>query len=68
MPTTREGVWDRITSKSYITVLSDDQKANLKKEVDAALDSGDGLKWIDEATGVFEYPYKTYLVAMRRNN
>lgn len=66
VPTTRAGVWDRVTSKSYIAVLSDDQKASLKKDVDATLDSGDGIKWIDQEAGVFEYPYKTYLVVMHR--
>ena len=66
IPTTEEGVYDRAFSKSYVTVLGDEEKAAVRDKLRAVLDLGEGRVWIDEASGVFEYPYKTLLVVMRR--
>ena len=66
IPTTVEGVWDRVTSKSYIAILPTEKKAELEKEIKAALSPREDKTWIDESRGIFEYPYKTYLVTMKR--
>ncbi|WFD45119.1 hypothetical protein MPSI1_003796 [Malassezia psittaci] len=62
VPTTVEGVVDRMLSKSYISVLPDADQTRLAKQVRAVFDEPDaeiGREWIDKSAGVFAYPYGT---------
>jgi hypothetical protein len=63
VPTTKKGVQDRVLSKSYITTLSEEQKGTLCVEIDEILEMEEKA-WIDESDGVFQYPYKTTVIAM----
>jgi len=65
IPTTREGVVDRVLSKSYITQLSENDRIRLREEIRNYLDEETSKVWIDKENGVFEYPYKTFLVVMK---
>ncbi|TFY77171.1 hypothetical protein EWM64_g6843 [Hericium alpestre] len=59
-------VRDRAFSKSYVAVQPDDVKAKLTEDIKEIVERGDGKKWIDESQGIFEYPYKTYAVVLKR--
>ncbi|KIY43533.1 S-adenosyl-L-methionine-dependent methyltransferase [Fistulina hepatica ATCC 64428] len=63
---TKEVVIDRACSKSYIAILPDEDKAKLRADLGAIVDRGEELVWIDESKGIFEYPYKTYIVIAER--
>lgn len=65
VPTTKSAVQDRILTESYITQLSDEKKAILCDKIGKVLEKED-KKWIDQGSGVFEYPYKTTVVAMKK--
>jgi hypothetical protein len=58
----KEIVVDRACSKSYVTILPDDKKAELQEEIRKIVDRGLDRVWIDESKGLFEYPYKTWVV------
>lgn len=62
---TEDSVIDRVLSKSYISILSDENKENIVAGLREILTRGSGKIWIDEAGGVFEYPYQTDLVISR---
>lgn len=62
---TDDSVVNRVFSKSYIAVLSDEKKSELQKAVKEILD-GSKKTWINESEGIFEYPYETYVVVARR--
>jgi len=64
--TTKEGVVDRVLTKSYIATLPEDEKKKVMRQVEAIVDEGTDRVWIDREKGVFEYPYKTYLVIMKQ--
>ncbi|BGP40108.1 hypothetical protein JCM10449v2_004066 [Rhodotorula kratochvilovae] len=66
LPTTEDLAVQRVFSKSYITALSDEQRAELEVHLRATLRKGEGRKWIDEQEGVFEYPYETDLFIAKR--
>jgi len=66
IPTTIQGVVDRVSSKSYITQLKDDEKKDLQDKVRNYLAEEKSKVWMDEAQGIFEYPYKTFLVTMNK--
>ncbi|OBZ75599.1 putative methyltransferase-like C25B8.10 [Grifola frondosa] len=66
LPGTRDIVVDRAHSRSFITVLSPEQKQSLTSDIDGILQRKEGLVWIDEAKGIFEYPYNTFLVIARK--
>ncbi|KAJ7057801.1 S-adenosyl-L-methionine-dependent methyltransferase [Mycena amicta] len=66
LPATQEIVTDRAFSKSYIAILTDEQKTQVRAELAAILEKGDEKVWIDQKEGSFEYPYKTDLVICRR--
>ncbi|KAN0059709.1 hypothetical protein ACQY0O_008281 [Thecaphora frezii] len=70
LPTTLQGVKDRMQSKSYISVLTDEQKRQLDEQVDGLFashsDAELGRTWIDKDQGIWEYPYKTDLFLFRR--
>ncbi|KDN35858.1 hypothetical protein K437DRAFT_260286 [Tilletiaria anomala UBC 951] len=64
IPTTMEGVHERVLSKSYITLLPPEVQADVKRGLDAIFDAEDealGRRWIDKEKGIFEYPYRTSL-------
>ena len=63
---TRDIVVDRACSKSYIAVLSPEDRQKVISDIDAILQRKDGLKWIDEDKGIFEYPYQTFLVISKK--
>lgn len=65
VPTTKAGVQDRVLSKSYITLLSDEQKKKLCEEIEKVVEQEDKT-WIDESSGVFAYPYKTTVISMKK--
>ncbi|WFD01100.1 hypothetical protein MYAM1_003861 [Malassezia yamatoensis] len=69
VPTTIDGVVDRMLSKSYISVLPEADQIRLVKQVRSVFDEPDaeiGREWIDKAAGVFTYPYGTDLFLYRR--
>jgi hypothetical protein len=63
IPTTVEGVCDRIKSKSYISVLSEEKQKEVLENVRHLFQSKSDeeleRKWIDKEKGIFEYPYTT---------
>lgn len=65
LPTTAEGVLDRVLSKSYVATLPKDQQNQLVKAIKRIWDE-EPRAWINEADGVFEYPYKTTLIVMKK--
>ena len=66
VPATRDVVADRVCSKSYIAVQSEEEKAKVRRRVGEILERGEGRVWVDEGSGVFEYPYETFVVVMRK--
>ncbi|CDO69549.1 hypothetical protein BN946_scf184785.g54 [Trametes cinnabarina] len=62
----RDIVVNRACSKSYIAVLGPEEKQKVIDDIDAILQRKDGLKWIDQEKGIFEYPYQTFLVIARK--
>ncbi|GAA5850330.1 hypothetical protein JCM8547_001834 [Rhodosporidiobolus lusitaniae] len=66
LPSTANGVVDRVFSKSYITALSEEQRKEVERKCREIVKKGDGKKWIEEEKGVFEYPYKTDLFITAR--
>ncbi|KAJ8483272.1 hypothetical protein ONZ51_g4819 [Trametes cubensis] len=63
---TRDIVVNRACSKSYIAVLNPEEKQKVIEDIDAILQRKEGLVWIDEAQGIFEYPYQTFLVIAKK--
>ncbi|KAF8625795.1 hypothetical protein AX15_005182 [Amanita polypyramis BW_CC] len=61
-PTTVDLAVARACSKSYISVLEEGEKAKVVKEVTEIVERGEDRVWIDEGAGIFEYPYRTWLV------
>lgn len=63
IPTTVEGVCSRIASKSYISMEpKENQKKvldNIRKLFNENNDQDLQRKWIDQSSGVFEFPYTT---------
>jgi hypothetical protein len=57
---------DRAQSKSYISVLPPDEKANVVEDIKVILQRGDGMVWINKEEGTYQYPYKTYVVVSRK--
>ena len=66
IPTTVEGVEDRVCSKSFIAVQTEEEKAKIRKGIKEFLEKDNSRVWIDKEKGVFEFPYKTTIVLMRR--
>lgn len=65
LATTEAGVQDRVLSKSYIAIVSQEEKAALMSRIAEILDQED-KKWIDQSRGTFEYPYKTTVISMKK--
>ncbi|KAE8254331.1 hypothetical protein A4X13_0g3456 [Tilletia indica] len=63
LPTTKEAAWQRVHSKSYISLLGEADLKALREQYDSIMDDADqnGRRWIDQDKGIFEYPYITNL-------
>ena len=62
LPTTKEGVLQRVSSKSYISVLDEATRSALLARIGKMLDGEDAAlerRWIDHGAGVWEYPYQS---------
>jgi transposase-like protein len=63
LPTTVEGVCDRIKSKSYVSVLPQEKQDEVVQSVRDLFNSHSDEElqrtWIDKEKGLFEYPYTT---------
>jgi hypothetical protein len=66
IPTTEEGAYNRAFSASYVAALGDEEKAVVRTRLRSVLERAEERIWIDEASGIFEYPYKTFLVLMHK--
>lgn len=70
IPTTVEGVCDRIKSKSYVSVLGQEQQDEVCDKVRQIFASKNDEElqqtWIDEEKKIFAYPYKTDLFLFRK--
>ncbi|KAH9842602.1 S-adenosyl-L-methionine-dependent methyltransferase [Rhodofomes roseus] len=66
LPGTRDIVVNRALSKSYVAVLPPDEKEKVVQDIDEILRKGEGRKWTDESQGIFEYPYGTLVVILRK--
>lgn len=62
LPATLDIVTNRAYSKSYVAVLSENEKASVAADLKVIVERGDDKIWVDESKGIFEYPYKTYVV------
>jgi hypothetical protein len=58
LPGTFEIATNRACSKSYISVLSEAERADVKEDIKAIVEHGQGKVWIDERRNIFEYPYQ----------
>jgi len=67
LPTTTDIAVDRASSKSYIAVLPEEEKDKVRQDVRAIVDKGEDKVWIAEDEGIFQYPYKCYVVIAQRS-
>jgi len=65
LPTTVEGVVTRALSKSYISALPEDERTKVADSLRSVLETEE-KRWINTEEGVFEYPYETAVVTVRR--
>ncbi|KAL0570249.1 hypothetical protein V5O48_011711 [Marasmius crinis-equi] len=68
LPGTAELATERACSKSYIAVLSDEERAKLVEDLQEILKEGRDREWIDEEKKIFKYPYQTFVVISRKKN
>ena len=66
IPGSKEGAVDRASSKSYVAVLPDEKKKEVQDAIRKIVDEDKQKVWIDESQGLFEYPYKAYVVVSQR--
>ncbi len=66
LPGTKKIVIDRVSSKSFIALLPQTELEEVKRDVGAIVDRGEGLVWTDKEAGVFEYPYKVTVVTFKK--
>ncbi|KAF5373778.1 hypothetical protein D9758_000584 [Tetrapyrgos nigripes] len=66
LETTSSQVVDRACSKSYMAILSPEDKQKAIKDLEAILERGEDKEWVDQANGIFKYPYQTFVVVCRR--
>ncbi|ESK94566.1 methyltransferase type 11 [Moniliophthora roreri MCA 2997] len=66
IPATVDLTVDRACSKSYIAVLPEAEKSSVIEDTQGILERGEGKEWIDEAQGVFKYPYRTLVIISRK--
>ncbi|CAO3650145.1 unnamed protein product [Cunninghamella blakesleeana] len=65
MPFLRDLIYPRISSKSYIAILSDDKKEKLRQDIETVLDNPD-FDFKADKDGRFIYPHETDLVWCQR--
>jgi len=65
LPVTTEGVVTRALSKSYISALPEGEQKKVTDNLRNILET-EQKTWVDEEEGVFEYPYETTVVTIRR--
>jgi len=53
---------NRAHSKSYVAVLSDEEKELLADDIKEIIERGEDMVWVDKKQGIFEFPYRTYVV------
>lgn len=63
---TVDTVLDRAATKSYIAVLPEDEKLQVQSFLKAVVEKGDDKIWIDETKGIFQYPYKCFVVVSQK--
>lgn len=68
IPTTVQGVLDRVHSKSYITQLSGPETERLDAQVHKAVQNDTTKVWLDKEKGIFQYPYDTFLIIMKKKD
>lgn len=66
LPGTVDIVVNRAFSKSYMTMLPADEKTKVEKEIRQIIERGDGKTWQDENQGIFDYPYRCWVVIAKR--
>ena len=66
LPGTRDIVIDRANSKSFIQLLPDAEREQVRIDIGAIVDKGEGLVWRNKEEGVFDYPYETTVVTFNR--
>ncbi|TFK55041.1 S-adenosyl-L-methionine-dependent methyltransferase [Heliocybe sulcata] len=66
LPGTLDIVVDRACSKSYIAVLPENEKKKVVEDVTQIVKTGDRMTWQDKEKGIFNYPYKTYVVIWKK--
>jgi hypothetical protein len=66
LPGTLQIAIDRSCSKSYIAILPEDEKAKVQEDVKNIVMRGEDRVWMDESEGVFEYPYKTWVIVAKK--
>lgn len=49
-----------------MTLLPDDKKQVVREAIKDIVGRGGGKVWVNESEGVFEYPYQTFAVVLRR--
>ncbi|KAF5330601.1 hypothetical protein D9619_005731 [Psilocybe cf. subviscida] len=62
----KEGAVDRASSKSYVAVLPVDKKKEVQDAIRKIVDEDQQRVWIDKSQGIFEYPYKAYVVIAQK--
>ena len=65
LPTTVEGVVARALSNSYISVLPESERKKVVGNLRNILEAEQKV-WVNKEEGVFEYPYETTVVTIRR--
>jgi len=65
LPVTIEGVVTRALSKSYISALPEGEQKEVADSLRNILET-EKKTWVDEGEGIFEYPYETAVVTVRR--
>lgn len=59
---------NRVFTTSFVAVLPDEKKAEMRKQLVAVVEHGDGMKWVDESKGIVENPYHNLVVIIRKKN
>lgn len=66
LPGTIDIVVQRSLSKSPLASQSDEERKKAEETLMEIVRKGEGMVWIDEEKGVFEYPYKTLSVIVKQ--
>eukprot|EP00271_Cylindrocystis_brebissonii_P007869 TRINITY_DN21761_c0_g1_i1.p1 TRINITY_DN21761_c0_g1~~TRINITY_DN21761_c0_g1_i1.p1 ORF type:complete len:283 (+),score=33.42 TRINITY_DN21761_c0_g1_i1:135-983(+) len=68
---TKESIWRRVLSKSYVAVLDTEKQDGLKTEIEKVLEAeGEGIGWYEEEGGrmVVDFPFTTEVVWFRKRS